>query len=121
MIDDKDIKDIQRKMQQCITDLRRLAPLVGAARQVKEFSSDQRKNALASEQIKFIQRGESVAAAENLARSSPAYLARFKELETAYASACGTIAEWEAVFARLEAARSIHAMLKEMLNTEMIS
>jgi hypothetical protein len=112
MHDDKEIRDIQKKMADCVASMRKLAPLVGMARQVKEFSSDQRKNILAAEQVKFIQRGESVAASENLARSSPAYLERFKALETAYAEACGTIAEWEAVFARFEAARSIHAMLK---------
>lgn len=121
MITDKDVKDIQKKMQQCITDLRRLAPLVGSARQVKEFSNDQRKNALAAAQMGFIRKGESVAASEIEARSSSEYLEKMKALEIAYASACGTIAEWEAVFARLEAARSIHAMLKEMLHTEMIS
>lgn len=115
MIDDEEIRDIQKKMQDCITRMRTLAPLVGAARQIKEFSNDQRKNALASEQIKFIQRGESVAAAENLARSSPVYLERFKGLEKSYAEACATIAEWEAVFARFEACRSMLAMSRETL------
>lgn len=117
MADDKEIRDVQKKMAECVTRLTKLAPLVGIARQVKEFSGDQRKNALAASQIKFIQRGESVAAAENLARSSPEYLEKFKQLEKDYANACGTIAEWDAVQARLEAARSIHAMLKETVHT----
>jgi hypothetical protein len=115
MIDDKEIRDIEERMQDCIKQMRRLTPLVGAARQVKEFSSDQRKNALASEQIKFITRGESVAASDTLARSSPAYLERFKSLEISYANACGTIAEWEAIFARYEACRSMLAMARETL------
>lgn len=115
MIDNHEIKDIQRRMQECITRMRSLAPGVGAARQVKEFSNDQRKNALAGEQVRFIQRGESVAAAENLARSSPVYLQRFKDLETQYADAAATIAEWEAVFARFEACRSLLSMSKETL------
>jgi hypothetical protein len=117
MIDDKEIRDIQEKMQDCILRMRTLAPLVGAARQIKEFSSDQRKNALAGEQVRFITRGESVAAAEHLARSSPTYLERFKDLEKAYADACATIAEWEAVFARFEACRSMLAMSRETLRT----
>jgi|SRR5215472_10527044 len=112
MSDDKEVKEIQQKMQECIVGMRRLAPLVGVARQVKEFSSDQRKNALAAEQIKFIQRGESVAASEGLARSSPVFLEKFKALETAYAEACGTIAEWEATFARFDACRSMLAMIR---------
>jgi len=115
MIEDEEIRDIEKKMQECIARMKTLAPLVGVARQVKEFSSDQRKNALAAEQIKFISRGESVAAAENLARSSPAYTERFKALEKSYADACGTIAEWEAIFARFEACRSMLAMARQTL------
>lgn len=115
MIEDEEIRDIEKKMQDCITKMRSMSPLVGAARQVKEFSGDQRKNALAAEQVRFIQRGESVAAAENLARSSPTYLARFKDLEKSYADACGTIAEWEAVFARFEACRSMLSMARATL------
>jgi hypothetical protein len=115
MIDDEQIKDIEKKMQECIKAMRTLAPLVGVARQVKEFSGDQRKNALAAEQIKYIQRGESVAASETMARSNPAYLERFKALEKSYADSCGTIAEWEATFARYEACRSMLAMARETL------
>jgi hypothetical protein len=115
MIDDKEIRDIEERMTDCIKTMRRLAPLVGVARQVKEFSGDQRKNALAAEQIKYIQRGESVAASETLARSNPAYIEKFKALEKSFANACGTIAEWEATFARYEACRSMLAMARETL------
>jgi hypothetical protein len=117
MHDDKEIRDIQERMQDCIKGMRRLAPLVGAARQIKEFSSDQRKNVLAAAQIAFIQRGESVAASETLARSNPLYLENMKRLEKAYADACSTIAEWEAVFARFEACRSMLAMSREVMKT----
>lgn len=115
MIDDDEIKEIEEKMQECIADLRKMTVHVGAARQVKEFAGDQRKNALASEQVRFIQRGESVAAAENLARSSPIYLERFKQLEKDYAAACATIANWEATFARFEGCRSMLAMARQTL------
>jgi len=117
MNDSSEIRDMQERMADCIRRLNTLAPLVGAARQVKEFSSDQRKNALAVEQVKYIQRGESVAAAENLARSNPTFLTRFKELEEQYANACATIAEWEAVMARFEACRSMGAMMRETVKT----
>lgn len=95
--------------------MKTLSPLVGAARQIKEFSSDQRKNALAGEQVRFIQRGESVAASETLARSSFVYLEKLSSLEKSYSTACGTIAEWEAVFARFEACRSMLAMARTTL------
>src|SRR5262245_29601800 len=97
MFDDKQIKDVQKKMTDCVKQLTRLAPQVGTARQVKDFSGDQRKNALAAAQLGYIQRGESVAASETLARSNPAYLETFKKLEKDYADACGTITEWEAL------------------------
>lgn len=116
MIDDEEIRQIEEKMQECIARMRVMAPLVGAARQVKEFSSDQRKNILAAEQVKFIKaHGESVSAAEGLARSSPTYLEKFKALETSYADACATLAEWEAVFARFEGCRSMLAMARQTL------
>jgi hypothetical protein len=117
MHDNEEIKAIQKRMTECIATMRKLAPLVGAARQVKEFSSDQRKNALAGAQIVFIQRGESVAASETLARSSPTYLEKFKSLEKMYSDACGTIAEWDATFARFEACRSMLAMSRETMRT----
>jgi hypothetical protein len=117
MTDNEEVKQIQSKMADCIRRLTQLAPGVGAARQIKEFSGDQRKNALAVEQVRYIQRGESVAAAENLARSSPVYLQRLAELEKIYADACATIAEWEAVMARFEACRSMAAMLRESIHT----
>lgn len=115
MIDDEQIKSIEKRMQDCIAQLRKLAPQVGAARQVKEFSNDQRKNALASEQVGFIQRGESVAASETLARSSPVYLEKICQLGVDYGGACAVIAEWEAVFARFEGCRSLLAMARQTL------
>lgn len=117
MIDDKEIRDLQEKMQETLGRIRKLAPLVGMARQVKEFNPDQRKNILAAEQIAFIQRGESVAASETLGRSSPIYMEKFRELGKSYADACGTIAEWDAQFARLDALRSMLAMTRETMRT----
>ena len=115
MIDDDEIRSIEKRMQECVARMKVLSPMVGAARQIKEFSSDQRKNALAAEQVRFIQRGESVAASETLARSSFVYLENLKSLERNFATACGTIAEWEAVFARFEACRSMLAMARTTL------
>jgi hypothetical protein len=88
-------------------------PLVGDS-SGEEFATTSARTT-ATEQVRFIQRGESVAAAENLARSSPVYLERFKALEKSYSDSCGTIAEWEAVFARFEACRSMLAMARQTL------
>lgn len=115
MIDDDEIRDIEKKMTECIGRMRTLAPMVGAARQVKEFSGDQRKVALAEIQVPYIQRGESATAAETLARANPLYIQNLRTLEKSYADACATIAEWEAVFARFEACRSMLAMARQTL------
>jgi hypothetical protein len=115
--DNTEIGRIQRRIKDATTKLHELAPHVGSARQVREFSSDQRKNALAAEQIKYIQRGESVAAAENLARSNPVYLEKFKKLEEDYKQAETVIAEWQATMATFEAARSLLAMSRETMRT----
>ena len=115
MIDDDEIKEIQLKMQESIGEMRKLVPLVGIARQVKEFSSDQRKNALASIQLNYIQQGRSVAESEQSARANPLYLEKIKALEKSYADACATIAKWEATFARYEACRSMLALSRETL------
>lgn len=103
-------------MADCIRNLTRLSPLVGRARQIKEFSSDQRKNILAVEQMKHV-KSEGVGASEILARSSPEYLKRLQVLEQNYEEACATIAEWDAVMARFEACRSLGAMYRETVKT----
>jgi hypothetical protein len=115
MIDDEEIREIEKKMQGCIVRIHSLTAQIGAARQIKEFSSDQRKNALAAIQMTYISRGDSVAASEISARANPLYLEKLRTLETSYAEACADIAEWDAVFARLEACRSLLSMAKETL------
>lgn len=115
MIEDEEIKDIEKKMQECITRMRSLTVKVGMARQIKEFATDQRRNILASVQMPYIARGESVAGSEISARANPLYLEKLKVLEKNYADACATIAEWEAVFARFEACRSLLSMAKQTL------
>lgn len=110
-------KKLQENLINAVKRLQKLAPLVGSARQIKEFSSDQRKNALAAEQIKYIQRGESVAGAEVCARSNPVYAEKISALERAYADAEKTIAQWQADFAYYESCRSLLAMDRETYRT----
>lgn len=95
--------------------MRTLTPRVGTARTIKEFSTDQRKNALAAVQMPYIKDGESVTASETFARANPLYTQKLQTLELSYADACATIAEWEAVFARFEACRSMLAMARQTL------
>jgi hypothetical protein len=115
--DKSQIEKLQENLITSVRRLQKLAVLVGSARQIKEFSSDQRKNALAAEQIKFIQRGESVAGAEVCARSSPVYAEKISKLERDYSDAEKTIAQWQADFAYYEACRSLLAMERETMRT----
>lgn len=115
--DSNNIERIQKRLKETADKLVLLAPHVGSARQVKEFSSDQRKNALAAEQVRYIQRGESLGAAESLARTSPVYLEKLKALEESYKQAEQVIADWTATMAMLDAARSLLAMSRETMRT----
>lgn len=115
MNDKSEIDEIAARMGESIKHLRELAPHVGASRQVKEFASDQRKNLLAATQAQYISKGESVAAAEILARSNPVYLTKLTALEESYKQAETVLAEWQATLARFDACRSLLAMSRESM------
>jgi hypothetical protein len=108
---------LEKNLKEAAKRLQKLAPLVGAARQIKEFASDQRKNILAATQMQFIQRGESVAGAEVCARSNPIYLEKMAALQRDFADAESTIAQWQADFAYYESCRSLMAMQRETMRT----
>lgn len=117
MNDDSEIRAIEKKMKESTGKLHQLAPLLGSAETVIEFSSDQRKNALASEARRYIERGEGAANSEQLARSSPIYLEKIKTLETSYTEAQRVKYEWKATMCSYEAARSLLARQRETLRT----
>jgi hypothetical protein len=111
------INQIEERLKSVTKELHQLAPLVGAAEQVIEFNSDQRKNALASEAKRYIERGEGAANSESLARSSPVYLEKMKALEIAFSNAQVTKYKWKAAMCSFEAARSLLARQRETMHT----
>jgi hypothetical protein len=111
------ITQIEDRLKSSTKTLHMLAPLVGAAEQVIEFNSDQRKNVLAGEAKRYIERGEGAANSENLARSSPIYLEKLKALEIAFAEAQRVKYEWKATMCSFEAARSLLARQRETMHT----
>lgn len=115
MIEDEDIRKIQTKMEECLTNLRALTPKVAEARQAKKFILDQRKSLLATYQSQYLAKGESVAAATILARGSPAYIAANKHLEDAYKECEVSIVEWEYNNTKLDSCRSMLAMARQTL------
>lgn len=116
MDDHKEVEELEKRIKTALARMVALGLHVGNARQVKEFSSELRKNALASEVTRYIQRGESVAASETLGRSSPLYLEKLKKLQEDYAQAESVLAEWQIIMTKLDSYRSMLAMLRETMH-----
>ena len=112
-----EILEIQRRLKNTIRRIHQLAPMVGMAKQVREYDSDRRKNLLARYVTAALKAGEGVSAAEAAGRADPSYQAELEGLAAQRAAAERTIAEWEASFATYEAARSLHSMAKTTLST----
>lgn len=115
MHDSSVIATIEQRMKDCTRRLHALAPMVGSAKQVREWSADMRKMALSIEMAKHLKSGESAAAAECLARASDAYAGQMATLATQYAEAEKTLAQWTAEQASFDACRSLLSMQKETM------
>lgn len=113
--DHTETQRIANRMQSCTRKLHELAGQVGAARQIREFNSDQRKAALSVEVVKALKDGESATAAEHIGRASPAYGQKLDVLAKQYEAAEACIAAWQAEMASFEAARSLLSFSKESL------
>lgn len=115
MIDDEEVREIQKKMEECLINLRKLAPRVALARQAKKFILDQRKAVLAKYQAEYL-KSETIGAATILARANPAYILENNKLEAAYGEAEVAIVDWEYNQTKLDSCRSMLAMARETLN-----
>ena len=113
MSDFEDIRKLQKRLEEARNSLHRIAPLVGVAKQVREYDSDRRKNLLAKHSLSALKEGNSVAAAELEARADPIYRNEFEALAAQREASEQRIAEWDAAFASYEAARSILSVWKE--------
>lgn len=115
IVDNDEIDRVKRRLEQARNTLHRLAPLVGAAKQVRQYDTDRRKMLLAEYAIDALRGGKSVAAAEMEARANPAYKTKLEALAEQCGASEKTIAEWDAAFASYEAARSLLSMEKMTL------
>lgn len=115
MADYSETEQIARRMKGSTRKLHELASQVGAARQIREFNSDQRKIALSIEVVKALKEGESATAAEHIGRASPAYTQKMAVLAQQYEASESTIAQWQAEQASFEAARSLLSFSKETM------
>lgn len=113
--DNTEIARIQKRMQECTKKLNELAPAMGQAKQVREFSGDRRKSILAMELVKSLKAGESAAASDAIARASEGYRIALDEQGKQLADAETVIATWGATEASFEAARSLLSMMKSTM------
>jgi hypothetical protein len=102
-------------MQSATRKLHQLAPQVGHAKQIREYDGDRRKMLLSQLVIRFLKEGESSAAAEHLARSSPVYSDGIQKLSEQREEAERIIAMNEAEHCSFKAAQSLLSYDKETL------
>jgi GH35 family endo-1,4-beta-xylanase len=115
MADFTDTQRIEQKLRKANNTLLHMTADVAAARTIKEFVSERRKNLLARFANARIHEGASATAAETEARSNERYVEEFNQLTAEYESAEKVLADWDATRATFEAARSILSLSKESL------
>ena len=115
MNDNHDISQVEARLKDATRRLHQLAPQVGAAKQIRQFDTDRRKNLLAKYVVIALKEGHSATAAEAYGRSDPSYQTELEGLSKQYEGAEKTIAEWDSEFASFEAARSLLSMAKESM------
>ena len=108
-----DVAELQKRMADTVREMDSLADEVGLARQVREFSSDQRKRALARAMQAALAGGESAAKAEAEARGSDTYGKELEILSRQLTAAEQIIAKWDVLKITWESVRSMLAMQRE--------
>lgn len=99
-------------MQKCVLALEKISDDAADARQVKDFNTDRSKRALAIVVADFLEKGESAAAAEWKARSSPVYGSALHDLMEQYKAALRVIEKQDALRTKFEASRSLLSVEK---------
>jgi hypothetical protein len=111
--DASDVYELQRRLSEASEALTSMADDVGHARQIREFSSDQRKRILAVAAASLIKAGASSAAANTEAMAGEPYKAALKQLANEFEAAEIVLARWESTKIKWECCRSLLAMNRE--------
>lgn len=111
-----DIKEIEERLTIANQKLRDLVPQIAKAETLIELLSDHKKNILSDEQKRFIERGESAAGAEVLARSSHIYREKLKELQGQLEDALSVRFEWKKTMTHIDSLRSLLARARETMH-----
>jgi len=114
MSDIAEIAEIQQHLEAARLYLRDHADEYGNAKQVKEFSSDRRKQCLARFKRPFIAGGDSDAMADTKARALDEYALELDRLAEQHRAAERAIATYDAADVSFKAAQSLLSFSKSM-------
>jgi len=114
--DFSDLRELSQRLVDSVNRLNSLAKPVSVARQIREYSSDRNKRALAvATQAELLQDKElSNAAAESKGRASASYAQEMARLGMELRDAEEVIAQWEAAKCAHEAVRSLISLQKSI-------
>jgi len=113
-----DYTDLFRATKELSSELSKLSAMskdVAAARTVKEFNSDRKKNALSKAVVEaFKNKAKSAAEAEHIAMASEKYELTMKDLTNSYAKAEFVLTDFTVCMAKIESLRSIIAVHRQI-------
>lgn len=113
-----DYSDLFRATKDLSTELSKLSAMskdVAAARTIREFCSDRKKNALSKAVLAAFKEGsKSSAEAEHKAYASSGYEAQMKLITQQYEEAEVVVSEWLVCTMKIESLRSIIAVHRQM-------
>jgi hypothetical protein len=112
----EEISELEKRLESIVEELAQIAPAYASAKQIREFCSDRRKGVLADaiEVVISNKPDSSATAAEHSARALPSYKEAMKRLVNDSLKAESAIATWDVLQARLDCARSILSVRREM-------
>lgn len=118
MSDFTDIKATERRITETVAALQALVGSYANARQIVDYDADRRKQLLARWARNAIagDKGMSAAMADTLARAHPSYDESLTALANDLTNAYEVVAKWQALMARLDAARSLMAVSRTVLD-----
>lgn len=113
-MDATDLLELEARMVAAVEDLQKRASAVAMSRQIKEFSSDMRKNLLAKYTAPLL-KDNSATAADTMARANDDYQFALGVLADQYRKAEKHLAEWDALHCKYEAARSALSLARSQI------
>ncbi len=114
-LDHNDLLKIEGRLKQASHALNEIAPEVAKARQVKEYNSEMRRNALAKHMKEWIMADMPSTKAESMARAKPEYLSEIAVLAEQLMEAEQIISKHQALMTSWETGRSLLSFSKESL------